>query len=619
MIPVAPPGNRADVPGYNLLETDSKGHLLEAVVKSKAWWTLFPLIVLLLLPAGCSRQKDAIVLKVNDDWTLTAKQFRSMVIGRYRTPEEAAQQTEETLKSYLDDLLVRRLKVEDALHKGFDTRPEIVKAYNDALRRAAVSELYRDVILKPLIPEKEIREYYDRDKEEVHASHILIKVDRDTNNDQAKAKLEEIRKELAKGADFTQLARKYSEDSTTPNGDLGWFRWGVMVDPFQRAAFSLKPGEVSQPVKTQYGWHLIKLHDKKLRSDIKPFEEAREEILNRIARTRSSELREAAIAYYRKQAEKRGVIYHEDAMETIFNAMRGRVKSGNPFSLLTEEQQSLPLAELPADSAVITAVDIRSKYFPMRRANQKLDSVDKIREMVDAVLAENYIFPDEAREKGYYENPVVLEQAEKAREARLYQAVQQELILSRANPTDEEALAFYREHPDKYMTEAQYTLVEILVSDRKLADELVERIKGGENMRALAVQYSERPDAKKKMGVFGPIRKTQHGAIGRKAAKSPIGKIVGPVKYGKKWSIFKVISKEEPRVRDFEKVKTRVITDARMEKRRKIDEAYTDSLRQAIPNKMNTRPLATLFADVQVEKKKGGAAPPPQRDEPHEK
>ena len=88
---------------------------------------------------------------------------------------------------------------------------------------------------------------------EVRASHILVKTE-----EEAKSLYEEIKN----GASFAELAEKKSLCPSGQNGgDLRWFGKGMMVKPFEDAAFALKKGEISQPVETQFGWHLIKLTD----------------------------------------------------------------------------------------------------------------------------------------------------------------------------------------------------------------------------------------------------------------------------------------------------------------------------------------------------------------------
>jgi peptidyl-prolyl cis-trans isomerase D len=115
-----------------------------------------------------------------------------------------------------------------------------------------------DSVIKKLY-QQELKNFVP--SEERHAAHILIEINAKTSKKQALAKIEAIRKELEKGADFSTLAKKYSEDagSAKSGGDLGFAGKGAFVPPFEKALFSMKVGEVSKPILTQYGYHLIKL------------------------------------------------------------------------------------------------------------------------------------------------------------------------------------------------------------------------------------------------------------------------------------------------------------------------------------------------------------------------
>ncbi|MGB9080244.1 MAG: peptidylprolyl isomerase [Desulfuromonadaceae bacterium] len=126
---------------------------------------------------------------------------------------------------------------------------------------------------KAAVSETEIRAFYDKnpDKfkrdEAVKASHILIGADSTASADdrkKAREKAEKLRKELAGGADFAALAKGNSTcPSSQQGGDLGFFGKGQMVPSFEKAAFALKPGEISDVVETQFGYHIIKLTDRK--------------------------------------------------------------------------------------------------------------------------------------------------------------------------------------------------------------------------------------------------------------------------------------------------------------------------------------------------------------------
>jgi peptidyl-prolyl cis-trans isomerase D len=148
------------------------------------------------------------------------------------------------------------------------------------------------------ISDQEVENYYQSHKEQfkqeemVKARHIMIKLARDASKDkvqEAKKKIALIQTELKKGKKFEDLAKKYSQGpSSIRGGDLGWFGRGQMVKPFEDAAFNLKPGQVSEPVRTRFGLHLIKIEDYKA-PGIKPLAEVKTEIKKTIAQEKAAD------------------------------------------------------------------------------------------------------------------------------------------------------------------------------------------------------------------------------------------------------------------------------------------------------------------------------------------
>jgi peptidyl-prolyl cis-trans isomerase C len=154
--------------------------------------------------------------------------------------------------------------------------------------------------------EEECREYYDshpeqfREPEKVKASHILVTVDANAapeEKEAAREKIESIRQQCLAGEDFSELARTHSDcPSSAQGGDLGWFDRTRMVEPFSNAAFALQPGEISDVVETQFGYHVIRLTDHQQGREI-PFEEVREQIAQKI----ESDARQVGVDSYIKQ------------------------------------------------------------------------------------------------------------------------------------------------------------------------------------------------------------------------------------------------------------------------------------------------------------------------------
>ncbi|UCD79320.1 MAG: peptidylprolyl isomerase, partial [Desulfobacterales bacterium] len=141
-------------------------------------------------------------------------------------------------------------------------------------RGLAIRELInREIVSKITISDEESKAYYDanpqffKQPEQVKASHILIKVEEgatDAQKAEARKKIDDVQQKLKNGGDFAELAKTYSEGpSNVRGGDLGYFSRGQMVKPFEDAAFAMQPNELSDVVETRFGYHLIKVHDKK--------------------------------------------------------------------------------------------------------------------------------------------------------------------------------------------------------------------------------------------------------------------------------------------------------------------------------------------------------------------
>jgi peptidyl-prolyl cis-trans isomerase C len=172
--------------------------------------------------------------------------------------------------------------------------------------------LEKEVVSKVAVTDAEEKKFYDANKdkfkreESVRASHILIGVDEKASAEdrkKAKEKAESIRKKIAAGEDFATLAKKESTcPSASRGGDLGYFSKGQMVPEFEKAAFALKPGEVSNVVETKFGYHIIKLQEKKPAGNV-TFDEAKKNIEEYL---KAQKIREGVNAYLdklRKQAK----------------------------------------------------------------------------------------------------------------------------------------------------------------------------------------------------------------------------------------------------------------------------------------------------------------------------
>ncbi|MBW2707849.1 MAG: peptidylprolyl isomerase [Deltaproteobacteria bacterium] len=173
--------------------------------------------------------------------------------------------TEEAFKKAMEEWHVTEVNMKAELKKGMVTEAFVVKNFVD----------------KATVSEENVKAYYDNHPQffkqpaKVKASHILIKVKPDASKAEkaeAMKKIKKVQAKLKKGDDFAEVAKASSEGpSAAKGGDLGYFGQGQMAKPFEETAFSLEPGKVSDVVTTQFGYHLIKVVDKKPETTI-PFE-----------------------------------------------------------------------------------------------------------------------------------------------------------------------------------------------------------------------------------------------------------------------------------------------------------------------------------------------------------
>jgi len=198
-------------------------------------------------------------------------------------PAMAPDQKREYLITYLADVIVLAQAAEQQkLGDDPNVKRQLAFARNKVLMEALLQKAGAAAQT-----DEALHKAYDEavkqmgSEEEVHARHILV-----ATEDEAK----EIEAELKKGADFATLAKEKSKDPGAANGgDLGWFAKDQMVPEFANAAFKLDKGQISDPVHTQFGWHIIKVEDKRIKP-IPTFDEAKPQLENYVAHRAQAEL-----------------------------------------------------------------------------------------------------------------------------------------------------------------------------------------------------------------------------------------------------------------------------------------------------------------------------------------
>lgn len=286
-------------------------------------------------------------------------------------------------KTVLEQLIVKKILLQEAENKGYTvsdkevsekiksmytemglTEEQFLDRINeDGLTIEKVNSLYRDqfIISKLLdeelaveVSEDSIKKYYDENAEmlaKVHASHVLVcyngtqNCEKDRTEEAALNIIGVVAQKIKDGADFAELAKEYSDCPSGPRGgDLGWFSRGQMIKEFEEAAFALEKNEVSAPLKTVFGYHIVKLHDKKT-----SFEELKSDIAETLKKEQQQEKMEGFIGSLKAKA----VIEHKIKIEELVSAADFK-KGGTdiPTGLTTIDPEKK--IEEPIDNAGIT-------------------------------------------------------------------------------------------------------------------------------------------------------------------------------------------------------------------------------------------------------------------------
>lgn len=257
-----------------------------------------------------SAPKGEVIAEVNGT-PITSEQFKKEI--KNLPPQlQVMAQSAEGKKELLDTMVIREIILQQAKKDGLDKSQDVADRLAD-LKDKVVVEAYlkKKLESEAAVSDADLQKMYEQNKErfrtgdQIRASHILVKSEKEA---------QDVESQLKKGANFEELAKKLSTDSSaSKGGDLGWFSKGNMVPDFEKAAFGLKEGQISDPVKTQFGYHIIKVTGKRP-AGIMPFSEVKEQLKAAALPQKQQELFKKLKDDLRKDAK---VTVKEDALKNV--------------------------------------------------------------------------------------------------------------------------------------------------------------------------------------------------------------------------------------------------------------------------------------------------------------
>ena len=407
---------------------------------------------------------------------------------------------------------------------------------------------------------------------QVRASHILIATNTDkgpVDTNIAKAKADSVYALLKAGGDFSKLALQYSDDTGTKQqgGDLNYFERRMMVKEFDEAAFNLKVGEISPIIKTNFGYHIIKLTDRK---PYPSFEEDKENLKKIFKQTRYQGEYDNLIASLKTKYNYK----LNDQTLTLIAAKSDSVKIGGDHPKMDEikflEVMSYAGKTVKAD-AFLAQMNSSNDYL------NKLITVDLLKSAAQKFSAD-YLLDEEALnlEKTNTEFASLMEDYRNG--IHIFK-LQDDEVWSKINLDSTKLYNYYVSSKNNYTWPDRINFSEIFSRKDSLINHYYNLLKKGENFDSLASKFTERPGFSEKAGNYG-LTDVKSSPLAEEAAKlKNVGDYSNPFPGSGGFSIVELVAKDPSRTKTFEEAKAEVSGAFQEAESKRLEQEYIDRLK----------------------------------------
>ena len=544
----------------------------------RKWLFVLFLFAAVVLFSSCAKKEEKVIAVIGDE-KLTAEEFNQKLKNRVRQMPATYEEELNLRKNLLEVLIQEKLLAEAGLEARRDTMESFIKVMKDQEEQLLLQELYKmEVVNKSVPTDRELKEFYEKQGEEIHARHILVKTEE---------KAKEIYQQLRDGADFVELAKQESEDVATKSkgGDLGFFQWGKMVGPFQEAAFKLQAQEISKPVKSGFGWHIIKVEERR-KVDQPEYDQVKERLRTTLQSYKQQEL---SYKFIEDLKRKSGFEVDPSNLALLMEKAKkdtsgGRPSQGAEFDAadFTPEEQELTLASFKGGELTIGEfVENYQTLPPYRRPglDEQLIS-DLVYQMsLKPILA------NEARAKNVDKSRDYLMNLDDFKEKTLADGYRYDVLLKDVSATEEEITDYYEKNKDLYVEPASVKVLDIMLPTEEQAKEVLAELKKNEDWDAQA-KKSMRSHVRHRGGELGYVNQTVYPEIFDYAWNNmKIGQISGPIhqhdsRYGEGYSVIKLLDKKHSYQKPLAEIKGDVERRVVGEKKLQILQDWTEQKKQ---------------------------------------
>ncbi|GIV59409.1 MAG: hypothetical protein KatS3mg043_0498 [Rhodothermaceae bacterium] len=550
------------------------------------------LLFVLLFPwlPGCGEARQTPLLTVAGE-PVSAETFRTAYVDYLL--QTGLKDDARLRDGFLQRLITTKLVVREARDAGIE-QEEGFRFFREKARRKLLVEAFADRVLFDTIrvTEAELAEVFVRMNTQLRARHLYAPT-RET--------AEALYARLQAGESFETLAREVFADTTLARngGDLGYFSFDEMDPAFEEAAFALRPGEISAPVRTAYGYSIIRVEDRFTKPILTETEFAakKDRLEAYVLRRKRAQARSA---YVRHAAEALAVTFHEPAFSHLVDQAAGRAG-------ITDDETAAAFLEAPlvsfgpSDSRrTWTVADFRERARFTGAARRA--AIDTRAEMEDFVrgLAVQEAMIEQAEAAGLDDLPEFREALRRALDEWIWEQAFTRIVAGTVVPEDT-LRAHYEAYRDAFVVPERVRVREILVATKAEAESLRARL-GRTRFEDLARRYSLRPGADATGGDLGYVTRDQLGVLGPKVFEAAPGAVLGPIEVKGRYVLLEIGDRQPARPAPFEEARAEIERQLREHFEMKRFREHADRLRTRYDVQVHREAAARLAAALDAKK-----------------
>ena len=478
------------------------------------------------------------------------------------------------LNNMINEILLRKYDNNTEVYNNPEYKKEISWAKDEAvLAFLKDREIYAHITAS----DEELKEAYVRSKTKIAVQHLFVRT---------LSEADSLYKLVKIGVSFKELAKQTFTDSVLRNngGYLGYINWGETDPDFENAAYSMKVGEISKPIKTAEGYSIIKVDDI-IQDPFKTEDEFLRMKKKLVRAVRISKMNSAVESYLNKVFDKNKVKFNDNALASVLDDMKG-TKYGDIDLELNNKNNKVYKDCVSYKNRIYSQKEIEEKLFEVPKYNRKLlKNIKDVKEAVLGLIMHNVLLKI-AYEKGYDTTSYVKETYEKLAD-NIYLNYKRQEVLSEVPISDSEIVNYYHENIGYFTSEKKMNVQEIVVNTDSLAEALKAKIDNSEEFGKLARKYSLKKWTADNNGVMGLSPISDFGDLKDTLWDSPLGKVLGPVKFNKYYGLFRVLDKKDGLPIDINLVKAQIIKAIKNDKGFPYMKARLDKLSKETTIKVN--------------------------------